>query len=153
MRCVGAAVSCPSYHGEYILYADIAAAVYMPPSHRPPPAETLLRSRRLPAGCVIVHKPPGVPFHGTASQPGLLQLMRSQQGQDSFPYEGPLFPVHRLDYLTSGCLILATSSEAAGELVAAFRARAVHKFYVALSNRRPSKKMGSVVGDMQKGRR
>ncbi|KAL4856237.1 putative RNA pseudouridine synthase [Chlorella vulgaris] len=104
-------------------------------------------------GCVIVHKPPGVPFHGTASQPGLLQLMRSQQGQDSFPYEGPLFPVHRLDYLTSGCLILATSSEAAGELVAAFRARAVHKFYVALSDRRPSKKMGSVVGDMQKGRR
>jgi tRNA pseudouridine32 synthase/23S rRNA pseudouridine746 synthase len=102
---------------------------------------------------VIVHKPPGVPFHGTASQPGLLQLMRSQQGQDSFPYEGPLFPVHRLDYLTSGCLILATSSEAAGELVAAFRARAVHKFYVALSDRRPSKKMGSVVGDMQKGRR
>lgn len=49
--------------------------------------------------------------------------------------------------------MLATSREAAGELVSAFRKRQVHKYYVALSDRKPSKKMGSVVGDMEKGRR
>lgn len=37
--------------------------------------------------------------------------------------------------------------------MAAFRRKQVAKYYVALSDRKPSKKMGSVVGDMQKGRR
>lgn len=55
----------------------------------------------------------------------------------------------RLDQLTSGALVLATSREAAGELVAQFRGRGVHKYYVALSERKPAKKMGSVSGDMQ----
>lgn len=45
--------------------------------------------------------------------------------------------------------MLATSSEAAGELIAQFRGRGVHKYYVALSERKPAKKMGSVTGDMQ----
>lgn len=48
--------------------------------------------------------------------------------------------------------MLATSREAAGELVAAFRGRRVQKYYVALTDRKPSKKMGSVVGDMEVGR-
>ena len=42
-----------------------------------------------------MHKPPGVPFHATSDQPGLLQLIRGQQGQAHLPYEGPLWPVHR----------------------------------------------------------
>lgn len=62
-------------------------------------------------------------------------------------------PRRRLDTISSGALALATSREAAGELVAAFRRRAVAKFYVAISDRKPAKKMGSVVGDMAKGRR
>lgn len=82
-----------------------------------------------------------------------MQLIRSQQGQPHLPWEGPLWPVHRLDSVCSGCLVLATRREAAGELVAAFRARSVHKYYVALSDRQPVKKQGSVVGDMEKGRR
>lgn len=45
--------------------------------------------------------------------------------------------------------MLATTREAAGELVAQFRGRGVHKYYVALSERKPAKKMGSVSGDMQ----
>ena len=59
----------------------------------------------------------------------------------------------RLDYICSGALLLATSREAAGELVRRFRQRQVAKYYVALSDRRPAKKMGSVVGEMAKGRR
>lgn len=104
-------------------------------------------------GCVVVHKPPGVPFHATADHPGLMPLIRSQQGQEHFAYTGPLYPVHRLDYICSGALVLATSPEAAGELVSRFRQRQVTKYYVALSARKPAKKMGSVVGGLQKGRR
>ncbi|KAL4451535.1 hypothetical protein ABPG75_007197 [Micractinium tetrahymenae] len=105
------------------------------------------------AGCVVLHKPPGVPFHATADHPGLLQVARSQQGSAHLPYTGPLFPVHRLDSLCSGVLALATSQEAAGELVSQFRKRQVQKYYVALSGRKPSKKMGTVSGGMERGRR
>ena len=59
----------------------------------------------------------------------------------------------RLDLICSGCVVLATRQEAAGELIGAFRQRQVHKYYCALSDRRPSKKMGSVAGEMQRGRR
>lgn len=45
--------------------------------------------------------------------------------------------------------MLATDRAAAGELVGLFRRRQVHKYYVALSDRRPAKKMGSVVGDLE----
>ena len=136
-----------------------AAEIAMAPTRRPapPPADRrrlpIGAARPLPPGCVILHKPPGVPFHATDRQQGLLQLVRSQQGQPHLPYEGPLWAVHRLDSISSGCLVLATRREAAGQLVAAFRRRQVHKYYVALSDRRPSKKMGSVVADMQRGRR
>jgi tRNA pseudouridine32 synthase/23S rRNA pseudouridine746 synthase len=54
-----------------------------------------------------------------------------------------------LDTLTSGALVLARHRECAGLLSRDFRLKRVHKYYVALSDRRPSKKMGSVVGDMQ----
>lgn len=105
------------------------------------------------AGCVVLHKPPGLPFHATANHPGLLEVVRSQQGSAHLPYTGPLFPVHRLDSICSGALVLATSQEAAGELVSQFRQRRVEKYYVALSGRKPTKKMGTVAGGMQKGRR
>ncbi|PSC77043.1 RNA pseudouridine synthase [Micractinium conductrix] len=114
--------------------------------------QQVLQLHRSP-GCIVVNKPHGVPFHATADHSGLLHLIREQQGSEWLPYEGPLHPVHRLDSICSGALVLGTSSEAAGELVSLFRQRKVQKYYVALSERRPSKKMGSVVGDMQKGRR
>jgi tRNA pseudouridine32 synthase/23S rRNA pseudouridine746 synthase len=104
-------------------------------------------------GCIVLHKPPGVPFHAAEGRPGLMQLVRQQQGEPHLAYDGPLWPVHRLDQLTSGALVLATSREAAGELVAQFRGRGVSKYYVALSDRKPAKKMGSITGDMQRSRR
>lgn len=67
----------------------------MAPPLPPPPALPPTPAPPLPAGCVIVHKPPGVPFHATEGQPGLMQLVRRQQGQPHLPYEGPLWPVHR----------------------------------------------------------
>jgi tRNA pseudouridine32 synthase/23S rRNA pseudouridine746 synthase len=50
-------------------------------------------------------------------------------------------------------MFFAKEPEVAKELMAAFRARKVSKYYVALSSRRPSKKEGSVKGDMRRGRR
>ena len=68
-----------------------------------------------------------------------------------------LYPCHRLDRLTSGCLLLAKDAATArhvGDLFASKRAEErVSKTYVALSSRKPKKKMGRVVGDMEKSRR
>ncbi len=68
-----------------------------------------------------------------------------------------LFPCHRLDRLTSGCLLLAKDVATArhmGDLFASKRLEErVVKTYVALSSRKPKKKMGRIVGDMEKSRR
>ena len=72
-----------------------------------------------------------------------------------------LFPCHRLDRCTSGCLLMAKDIETARTVNQQFSAPSgrqdqrdrVHKTYVALSNRKPKKKMGRIVGDMEKSRR
>jgi tRNA pseudouridine32 synthase/23S rRNA pseudouridine746 synthase len=55
--------------------------------------------------------------------------------------------------MTSGALLFAKSPEAAREIIQKFRERKVSKYYVAISGRKPSKKMGNVIGDMTRGRR
>jgi tRNA pseudouridine32 synthase/23S rRNA pseudouridine746 synthase len=65
---------------------------------------------------------------------------------------GRLYAVHRLDTGTSGLVLFANSSHTAGLVAKAFRERRVHKYYLALSNRKPKKKQGSVIGDMVRGR-
>lgn len=70
-----------------------------------------------------------------------------------------LYPCHRLDRPTSGCLLLAKDVATARHLGILFSssskqpAERVNKTYVALSSRKPKKKMGRIVGDMDKGRR
>ena len=49
--------------------------------------------------------------------------------------------------------MLAKTRAAASEVAKAFRHQQVAKYYVALSDRRPSRKMGTVRGDMLRGRR
>ena len=73
------------------------------------------------------------------------QVLRHLQARGTLRYQGRLFPVHRLDRVTSGCVALAKSAAAAGELTGAFRERRVVKYYAALSDRRPAKKMGARV--------
>ncbi len=55
--------------------------------------------------------------------------------------------------MTSGAMMFAKSPEIAREIIQKFRTRKVSKYYVAVSARKPSKKQGSVIGDMAKGRR
>jgi len=66
---------------------------------------------------------------------------------------GRVFPVHRLDKPTSGLLVFARSAVTAAELSSQFASNSVKKIYIALSDKKPKKKQGAIVGDMVKSRR
>jgi tRNA pseudouridine32 synthase/23S rRNA pseudouridine746 synthase len=88
--------------------------------------------------------------------PGLLAVIRAAQENGSLvgsDYVGPLHSVHRLDKVTSGITLFAKTPVAAAHLSEQFRLRRVHKYYVALSAKRPKKKMGTVSGEMTRARR
>ncbi len=77
---------------------------------------------------------------------GLLQLVARDLGLEK------LYPVHRLDKITSGLVIMAITPEANRQLSMLFEAREVEKFYIALSDKKPKKKQGAIIGDMDKSR-
>lgn len=79
---------------------------------------------------LAVHKPPGLNFHSVSpTQPGLLQQLRDSQASGGMPggYAGRLWPVHRLDTVTSGIVLFAKSARAASYLAECFRRKAVIK--------------------------
>jgi tRNA pseudouridine32 synthase/23S rRNA pseudouridine746 synthase len=94
---------------------------------------------------IIASNPAGVNFH-SEEEAGFVVQVSQQLGI-------PLFPVHRLDKMTSGLVILAKNSETAAEFGKMFENREVEKYYLALSMRKPKKKMGWVKGDMCSARR
>lgn len=94
---------------------------------------------------LVIDKGPGIGMHDEAGEPGLVSLVRSETGL-------ALYPVHRLDKMTSGLLLLARTPEANRALSMGFAERVVAKQYLALSDRKPKKKQGWIKGDMQKGR-
>lgn len=95
---------------------------------------------------LAIDKPAGIAVHRDLAQEGLVTRLERQFGGKK------LYLVHRLDRLTSGVLLLARSSAACAGLAALFAARAIDKFYVALSDRAPAKKQGLVRGDMERTR-
>lgn len=94
---------------------------------------------------IIAHKNAGVNFH-SEEEAGFVVQVSQQLGI-------PLFPVHRLDKMTSGLVILAKTSETAAQFGKMFEAREVEKYYLAISMRKPKKKMGWIKGDMTSARR
>ncbi len=102
---------------------------------------------------LAVHKPPGVPFHQDENRAGVMTLFREAEASGVLPTLGPLFPVHRLDAVTSGILLLARNRDTARQVGQAFANRQIDKLYVALSAKRPNKKQGRVSGDMARSRR
>jgi len=103
---------------------------------------------------LIINKPAGIGFHDEEDgTKGILSVIRTMQAQGLFHYTGRLHGVHRLDKVTSGCLILAKTPSAAGEAISALRDKRVAKYYIALSDKKPSKKQGTVSGDMERTRR
>lgn len=94
---------------------------------------------------IITIKNTGVNFHSEEGA-GFVVQVSEQLGL-------PLFPVHRLDKMTSGLVILAKSSQAAAQFGRMFENREVEKYYLAISMRKPKKKMGWIKGDMRSARR
>ncbi len=94
---------------------------------------------------IIAHKSAGVNFH-SESEAGFVVQVSEFLGI-------PLFPVHRLDKMTSGLVILAKNSETAAQFGKMFENREVEKYYLAISMRKPKKKMGWIKGDMASARR
>ena len=105
---------------------------------------------------LVVHKDPGLAFHTTEKEnqrdAGVLQIVRQLEARGDIPAGERLFPVHRLDRITSGILLFARGRKYANQLGNAFRHNRVDKVYIALSDRRPKKKQGTVSGDMIRGR-
>ena len=95
---------------------------------------------------VVIDKAPGISMHKDDTAAGLAMLLAQVLGQ-------PVWPVHRLDKMTSGLVLFALSAEVAAELSAAFAAQQVRKLYLAISDRKPTKKQGRVEGGMVRSRR
>ncbi|HEX5329366.1 TIGR01621 family pseudouridine synthase [Sulfuricurvum sp.] len=94
---------------------------------------------------IIAHKRAGVNFH-SEEEAGFVVQVSEQLGI-------PLFPVHRLDKMTSGLVILAKTSETAAQFGKMFEHKEIEKYYLAISMRKPKKKMGWIKGDMTSARR
>lgn len=95
---------------------------------------------------IIIYKPCGLSVHKDQSEIGLTTLLAEQFGVPQ------VWLVHRLDKVTSGLLILALNAESAAEFFRLFSEHHIQKTYLALSNHKPKKKQGLIVGDMQKAR-
>lgn len=101
---------------------------------------------------LVLDKSVGIAIHGDTAHEagddeGLLALVKARENLKE------LYPVHRLDKVTSGLLVLAKTPAVNRELSMQFERREIEKFYLALSVRKPKKKQGKVVGDMTRGRR
>lgn len=95
---------------------------------------------------IIIYKPCGLSVHKDQSEIGLTTLLAEQLGVPQ------VWLVHRLDKVTSGLLILALNAKSAAEFFRLFSEHRIQKTYLALSNQKPKKKQGLIVGDMQKAR-
>ncbi len=64
-----------------------------------------------------------------------------------------IFPVHRLDKMTSGLMIFAKNINSARAFQLLFEQHQIQKFYLAIADGKPKKKQGLIKGDMEKSRR
>lgn len=77
----------------------------------------------------VVDKPAGIAIHESRLTGGeaqfLVHRLRAQLGR-------PVYPVHRLDRATSGCLLVAFDRDCAAELGRQLMAQAIEKTYLAV---------------------
>ena len=95
---------------------------------------------------VIINKPSGISVHKDQQAVGFTELVAKQLGV------AQVWLVHRLDKITSGLLILALNKEAAANFYTLLEQHKIQKTYWAISDKKPKKKQGKIVGDMQKSR-
>ena len=94
---------------------------------------------------LVISKAAGIAFQNHDDAQGVYRLITSDLNRR-------LYPVHRLDKLTSGLLVFAKSPQTCALLAEQFRKRMVTKFYLALVAAKPKKKQGRIQGDMVKAR-
>lgn len=98
-------------------------------------------------GFIVINKHPGVDVHREGEVAGITEIVAEALGVDA------LYLVHRLDKVTSGIMLLATDAESCEALARLFREKTIQKYYLALSDSKPKKKQGRIVGDMVRSRR
>ncbi len=96
---------------------------------------------------IVVDKSADVDFHNHQQQLGLFHQVKQQLQLDE------LYPVHRLDKMTSGLVIMAKTKACAQQFQQLFEQHQVEKYYLALIDKKPKKKQGMIKGDMEKSRR
>lgn len=95
---------------------------------------------------IIINKPAGVSVHQEDDREGIIPIA---QRQCNF---SKLWLVHRLDKVTSGLLVLATTQNAAARLSGYFASRQISKYYLAIASTKPNKSQGNIIGDLRKTR-
>lgn len=97
---------------------------------------------------IVIDKAAEVNFHDEGNyQQGLFNQVKKQLAI------AELYPVHRLDKMTSGLVILAKNLATAQMFQQLFSQHNIEKYYLAISNQKPKKKQGLIKGDMIKSRR
>ena len=100
---------------------------------------------------LVCLKEEGMDFHNSSEGPGFFNSLKDQRKSQG--HDETLFPVHRLDKPTSGLLLVARNREAAAGLSRLIAGREMEKIYLAVSDKKPKKKQGWVIGDMERSRR
>ena len=96
---------------------------------------------------VVIYKQPNTSFHSDTGEAGLFETVKQREQY------AELYPVHRLDKVTSGLLVMAKNAQTNRALLDQFRLRQIEKYYLAISHKKPKKKQGLIKGDMQAARR
>lgn len=96
---------------------------------------------------IVIDKAPGAGFHSENGNAGLFEQFKQQRGLQE------LYPVHRLDKMTSGLLVFAKNKYTAQAMGELFEQQQVEKYYLAVSDKKPKKKQGLIKGDMAAARR
>jgi tRNA pseudouridine32 synthase/23S rRNA pseudouridine746 synthase len=101
---------------------------------------------------VVVAKSAGINFHDEEQQgTGLFSQVKKYMLNQFATTE--LYPIHRLDKMTSGLVLFAKNLKSAQIFGKLFEEHHVEKYYIAISDKKPTKKQGMIKGDMAKSRR
>ncbi len=97
---------------------------------------------------IVIDKAAGINFHDEGNRKqGLFNQVKKQLTI------AELYPVHRLDKMTSGLVVLAKNLTTAQQFQQLFSQHNIEKYYLAISDHKPKKKQGLIKGDMKKSRR
>ncbi|PID30358.1 MAG: RNA pseudouridine synthase [Candidatus Cloacimonadota bacterium] len=95
---------------------------------------------------LFIDKDCNLNFHSTYNSKSLIDMVRERFNIDN------LYTLHRLDKVSSGVIVFGKNIESVRRFNILLTNKKLSKYYIALSDRKPKKSMGKVVGDMIKSR-